>query len=121
MDGLRPQRIKATKSKKIKPLITPEAKSFREETSKLTNWTQHRRITEYLEQDPEENPKMRAYLCHYCKTIYLNNKPLLCACKSNAFFKEYTTTKTEIEKLRQKGATIIDHTPPLLSGKRPGM
>ena len=48
MDGLRPQRIKATKSKR-KPLVTKEAASFREATGKLDNWLNHKRITEYLE------------------------------------------------------------------------
>jgi len=61
MDGLRPQRIKATKSKRIEPLVTPEAKSFREATGKLDNWTNHHRITDYLEpqedEAPEEEPK----------------------------------------------------------------
>jgi len=54
MDGLRPQRIKATKSKRIEPLVTPEARSFREATSKLDNWTNHRRITDYLSKDPTD-------------------------------------------------------------------
>ena len=54
MDGLRPQRIKATKSKRIEPLVTPEAKSFREATGKLDNWTNHRRITDYLEPPEDE-------------------------------------------------------------------
>ena len=61
MDGLRPQRIKATKSKRIEPLVTPEAKSFREATGKLDNWTNHRRITDYLEapedEEDEEEPE----------------------------------------------------------------
>jgi len=54
MEGLRPRRIKATRSKKVDPLVTPEAENFRKETSKLTNWTQHRRITDYLEGGPPE-------------------------------------------------------------------
>ena len=54
MDGLRPQRIKATKSKRIEPLVTPEAKSFREATGKLDNWTNHHRITDYLEAPEDE-------------------------------------------------------------------
>ena len=54
MDGLRPQRIKATKSKRIEPLVTPEARSFREATGKLDNWTNHRRITDYLSKDPAD-------------------------------------------------------------------
>ena len=54
MDGLRPQRIKATKSKRIEPLVTPEARSFREATGKLDNWTNHRRITDYLEAPEDE-------------------------------------------------------------------
>jgi len=61
MDGLRPQRIKATKSKRIEPLVTPEAKSFREATGKLDNWTNHHRITDYLEapeaEEDEDEPK----------------------------------------------------------------
>lgn len=48
MDGLRPQKIKKTKSKKPEPLVTKEAKSFRDATGKLTNYTNHHRITEYM-------------------------------------------------------------------------
>jgi len=54
MDGLRPQRIKATKSKRIEPLVTPEARSFREATGKLDNWINHHRITDYLEAPEDE-------------------------------------------------------------------
>jgi len=54
MDGLRPQRIKATKGKRIEPLVTSEAKSFREATSKLDNWIHHRRITDYLKDPGDE-------------------------------------------------------------------
>jgi len=54
LDGLRPQRIKGTKGKRIEPLVTPEAKSFREATSKRDNWTRHRRITDYLKDPGDE-------------------------------------------------------------------
>jgi len=54
MDGLRAKKIKETKSKKRDPLVTKEAESFKKETSKITNWTNHHRITEYLD---GEKPK----------------------------------------------------------------
>jgi len=54
MDGLRPTRIKTTKSKKVDPLVTPEAQSFKEATGKLDNWLNHRRITDYLTDPADE-------------------------------------------------------------------
>jgi len=32
----------------------------------------------------------------------------MCKCRSNAFLKEYDTTLEEINKLRERGAIIID-------------
>ncbi|GAI52713.1 unnamed protein product [marine sediment metagenome] len=44
---MKPQK-KIKGSKKIEPLRTPEGKNFRKEASKLDNWQNHYRITEYL-------------------------------------------------------------------------
>ena len=49
MDGLRAKKIKETKSKKRDPLVTKEAQSFKDATGKLTNYTNHHRITEYMD------------------------------------------------------------------------
>lgn len=54
MNPLKPKKIKATKGKKIEPLVTPEAEDFRRESGKLDNWLNHRRITEYFTEEEEE-------------------------------------------------------------------
>lgn len=49
MDGLRAKKITKTKSKKRDPLVTKEAESFKKATSKITNYTNQYRLTEYLD------------------------------------------------------------------------
>jgi len=49
---LKPQK-KTNGSKKIEPLVTKEAESFKKETSKITNWTNHKRLDEYFKKEAE--------------------------------------------------------------------
>ena len=51
---------------------------------------------------------MKAYMCHWCKRIYVNHRPLLCECKSNCFLHEYDSNEEEIKELKQDGAEIIN-------------
>jgi len=44
---VKPRRL-IEKGRRITPLRTPEAESFRKETSKLDNWINHHRLDEYL-------------------------------------------------------------------------
>lgn len=51
---------------------------------------------------------MKAYMCHWCKRIYLAEKPSMCRCRSNAFLEEYKTTESELESLEERGAQIVN-------------
>jgi len=51
---------------------------------------------------------MKCFFCSLCKTLYLNKRPFVCGCNSNAFIKEHNTTKEELKKIKTiKGINII--------------
>lgn len=58
----------------------------------------------------DKGATMKAYMCHWCKRIYLHKRPFMYECHSNAFFKEYDTTEEEIAGLKERGAIIIEGT-----------
>lgn len=46
---------------------------------------------------------MEVDVCRYCKTIYVNGRPLVCDnCKSNVFFEKTEIAESEIEEIKNK-------------------